>query len=79
MSSLIATVVYYYAWMCGIPKLRGYRIRQETIVLEDGAASHALVKVPVAQVEEWDATHDSAGRVLDEGASGGVQRPEEKV
>lgn len=62
-----------------IPKLRGYRIRQEVLRLEDGAQSHKLVKVPVAKLSEWDATHDAVGRPLndsavrsDRGSSNGV-------
>jgi hypothetical protein len=56
--------VYYYVWIWVLPKLRGYRIRQETLVFEDGAQSHKLVKVPAGEVEQWDATHDAVGRTL---------------
>ncbi|KAL2145695.1 hypothetical protein VTI28DRAFT_6570 [Corynascus sepedonium] len=59
---LIGCGVYYYLWINLIPKFRGYRIRQENIVFEDGAQSHRLIKVPVAEVAEWDATHDAVGR-----------------
>lgn len=62
--SLIGCAVYYYFWIRVIPHFRGYRIRQETIVLEDGAQSHSLVKVPVGEIERWDATHDAVGRSL---------------
>ncbi|KAG7286728.1 hypothetical protein NEMBOFW57_009040 [Staphylotrichum longicolle] len=61
---LIGCAVYYYFWIRVIPHFRGYRIRQETIVLEDGAQSHSLVKVPVGEIERWDATHDAVGRSL---------------
>lgn len=61
--------MYYYLWIWAVPRWRGYRIRQETLVLEDGAVSHNLVKVPVAEIAEWDATHDAVGRPL-EGISG---------
>jgi hypothetical protein len=63
-SSLIGCVLYYYVWITILPKLRGYRIRQETLVLENGAQSHRLIKVPVAEIEHWDATHDAVGRPL---------------
>lgn len=39
-------------------------MRQEVLVLDDGAQSHQLVKVPVAALSEWDATHDAVGRRL---------------
>lgn len=56
--------IYYYAWIWLLPKLRGYRIRQEVLTLEDGAQSHKVIKVPVEQLAEWDATHDAVGRPL---------------
>lgn len=34
------------------------------MTFEDGAQSHRLVKVPVAEVAQWDATHDAVGRRL---------------
>lgn len=49
------------------------RVRQEVLVLDDGAQSHQLVKVPVAALPEWDATHDAVGRRLHvDGAAGSV-------
>ena len=62
--SLIGCVIYYYLWIKVLPKYRGYRIRQETLVLENGAQSHRLIKVPVAEIQQWDATHDAVGRPL---------------
>ncbi|OAL23763.1 hypothetical protein AYO20_10909 [Fonsecaea nubica] len=56
--------VYYWVWIIALPKWRGYRIRQETEQLEGGANMHQLVKVPVDQLEEWDETHDAAGRLI---------------
>lgn len=58
-------MVYYWLWIYLIPKLKGYRIRQEVLILEDGAQSHKVVKVPVAELADWDATHDATGRSLD--------------
>ena len=63
--SLVGCAVYYYIWIDAIPRIRGYRIRQEVLVLSDGtsANAHKLVKVPVADLARWDATHDSSGRI----------------
>ncbi|KAL2190552.1 hypothetical protein L209DRAFT_703788 [Thermothelomyces heterothallicus CBS 203.75] len=61
---LIGCGIYYYLWVHLIPHIKGYRIRQEVLVFEDGAQSHRLVKVPVAEIAEWDATHDAVGRPL---------------
>ncbi|KAK4110176.1 hypothetical protein N656DRAFT_714456 [Canariomyces notabilis] len=61
---LIGCAVYYYLYIHVIPRLRGYRFRQGIATFEDGAQSHKLVKVPVAEVEQWDATHDAVGRPL---------------
>ena len=61
---LLACAVYYYAWLYFIPKLRGYRIRQEILRLEHGAVSHRSVKVPLEDLERWDATHDEVGRSI---------------
>ncbi|KAK4171545.1 amino acid permease-domain-containing protein [Triangularia setosa] len=61
---LIGCGIYYYAWIWLLPKLRGYRIRQEVLALEDGAQSHKVIKVPVAELAEWDASHDAVGRPL---------------
>jgi hypothetical protein len=64
INRLIGCGVYYYFWISVIPKWRGYRIRQEVLVLEDGATSHRVIKVPVSELEQWDATHDAVGRAL---------------
>jgi hypothetical protein len=60
--SLLGCGVYYVLWIYVIPKIRGYRIRQEVLQFENGAQSHKLVKVPVAGLSEWDASHDHVGR-----------------
>ncbi|KAL4883920.1 amino acid permease-domain-containing protein [Aspergillus karnatakaensis] len=60
---LIACAIYYFLWAFLIPIGRGYKLRQEVISLDDGAQSNRLKKVPVADVAEWDATHDAAGRL----------------
>ncbi|KAL2437194.1 High-affinity methionine permease [Exophiala dermatitidis] len=58
---IIACFVYYAFWLWILPRFRGYRIRHEKLVLEGGEVTHKLVKVPVDQLEHWDATHDAYG------------------
>jgi amino acid transporter len=66
ISVIIACGIYYVAWIYLIPKARGYRIRQEVLILDDGAQSHSLIKVPVERLVEWDANHDALGRTVRE-------------
>lgn len=61
---MVGCGVYHWIWTVGIPKLRGYEIRQEILELDDGAQSQTLIKVPVAELEAWDASHDHSGRRL---------------
>jgi YD repeat-containing protein len=47
-----------------LPKWGGYQLRPEILTVDDeGANSHRLVKVPAAEVTEWDREHDEAGRL----------------
>lgn len=62
MCSLLACGSYYYIWAILLPKWKSYSLRQELITLDDGAQTHQLRKVPNAQIAEWDASHDVAGR-----------------
>jgi hypothetical protein len=39
-------------------------MRQTILGFDDGAVSHSLVKVKVEELDEWDATHDPAGKLL---------------
>ncbi|CAM1507857.1 Fc.00g047050.m01.CDS01 [Cosmosporella sp. VM-42] len=55
---------YHWLWVSAIPKLRGYKVCQEIIDFEDGAQSQHLVKVPLAELEAWEANHDVSGRRL---------------
>ncbi|KAK0733120.1 amino acid permease-domain-containing protein [Lasiosphaeria miniovina] len=66
---LVGCGVYYYLWISAIPRLRGYRIRQEVVVFDHGAQSHRLIKVPVDELAHFDATHDAVGRPLAESGS----------
>lgn len=61
---MVACGLYYVAWMNLIPKLRGYKIRTEILEVDNnGAKTHRLVKVPIAEVKQWDAEHDEAGEL----------------
>lgn len=59
-----ACAIYYVLWINILPKLRGYKIRQELVESDDGEKSHVLRKVPLAELEEWDRTHDANGHLL---------------
>ena len=57
--------VYYWVWMQLLPKVRHYSIRSEVIDVDDnGANTHRILRIPNAEVSEWDATHDELGRKL---------------
>ncbi|KAI5369360.1 Putative amino acid/polyamine transporter I [Septoria linicola] len=56
--------LYWVVWFKALPRVRGYRMRQEMLEYDDGAQSNRFVKVPVAELEVWDATHDALGRPL---------------
>ncbi|KAL8403543.1 hypothetical protein RB594_008710 [Gaeumannomyces avenae] len=60
---LVVCYLYYYLWLTLLPKWRGYRIRPEILDVDEGsgANTHRLIKVPLAELDEWDATHDDAG------------------
>ncbi|KAF7550350.1 hypothetical protein G7Z17_g5776 [Cylindrodendrum hubeiense] len=61
---LVGCVIYHWVWTVLIPKLGGYEFRQEILEFEDGAQSQTLIKVPVAELEAWDISHDHSGRQL---------------
>lgn len=55
---------YYYFWMHVLPKWKHYTIRSQVLDIDDnGANTHRLVRVPNAELDEWDATHDELGRL----------------
>lgn len=64
ISILVLCGLYYLFWIQVIPHFLGYQVRQELVQLDGGVQTHKLVKVPVSQVVEWDATHDATGRVV---------------
>lgn len=67
----MACALYYWAWVYWVPVLRGYRLRQEIVVLENGATANNLLKIPVDELATWDAEHDKVGRRVSEVGSNG--------
>lgn len=61
---IILCGLYYVTWMYLIPNWRGYRIRSEIVEVDhNGANTNRLVKVPLPEVDRWDAEHDEAGQL----------------
>ncbi|KAI8307605.1 High-affinity methionine permease [Colletotrichum sp. SAR11_59] len=61
---MIVCGLYYVFWMYLLPKWMGYEIRTEIVEVDnDGANTHRLVKVPKAEVAQWDSEHDEAGNL----------------
>jgi hypothetical protein len=61
---IVGCGVYYVFWIYVLPKLRKYHVRQVVLALDNGEQSHKIVKVPYAEIEQWDATHDAVGREI---------------
>lgn len=74
---VLACGAYYVAWVKFIPRWRGYRLRQEVLQLEGGEQTHNLVKVPIADIPEWDLTHDAIGHPV--GTAAAVPASAEKT
>ncbi|KAK0102081.1 hypothetical protein ONS96_006045 [Cadophora gregata f. sp. sojae] len=72
---LAACALYYWVWVHFLPKRGGYAIRQTVLVLDSGAQTHELVKVPLSELEEWDAKHDVIGKQV--AGSGSSYEPKE--
>ncbi|KAG5354131.1 hypothetical protein C0989_007492 [Termitomyces sp. Mn162] len=68
---LVMSGIAYLLRINVLPKLGGYAIRQSVEKLDDGAIINKLVKVPNAEVENWDATHDKHGEVIEQRSEGG--------
>jgi hypothetical protein len=72
---LIACGLYYLVWIIFLPRWQGYAIRQELILLDGGAQTHSLIKVPLDDVADWDHTHDVNGAKLErDGGSSSEER-----
>jgi amino acid transporter len=68
---MVGMGIYYLFWIQWLPRLRHYKVRTETLVSDqDGSVTHVLRRIPDAEVEEWDRTHDEAGNVLIEATDG---------
>lgn len=61
---LVTCGLYYYVYVKLIPRIKGYELRQEVVTYANGDETNKLVKVPVAELERWDASHDVSGRPL---------------
>ena len=62
---IVACGLYYYFWMKLLPRLGNYSIRSEVIDVDDnGANTHRILRIPNAEVTEWDAAHDELGQKL---------------
>jgi amino acid transporter len=56
---------YYYVWMNVLPRWGNYTIRSQVVNVDDnGANTHRLLRVPNAEVADWDANHDELGRAI---------------
>ncbi|KDN62608.1 putative high-affinity methionine permease [Colletotrichum sublineola] len=61
---ILLCVIYYIAWMYVFPRWLGYEIRTEVVDVDgNGANTHRLVRVPKADVAQWDEEHDEAGNL----------------
>lgn len=54
---LAGCVGYYILWQFVVPSIRGYRHRVERYKLENGELGNRVIKVPVAELEEYDRIH----------------------
>ncbi|KAL1410263.1 hypothetical protein Q8F55_004269 [Vanrija albida] len=54
--------LYYFLWSHVFPRLGKYQNRHTVIQLPDGAVASLMIRVPNAEVEEWDRKHDPSGR-----------------
>lgn len=57
-------MLYYVLWIYVLPKIGKYTVRQENVVLEGGATTHRLVKVPNEKLADWDEQHDATGKAI---------------
>lgn len=60
---LIICGLYYCFWIKWLPRHKNYQLRQTVLEFEDGTITHKLVKVPNAEVAQWDEEHDAVGRL----------------
>ena len=73
MLSVVLCGIYYVLWIYVLPRFGRYRIRQEAVILDNGAVSHKLTKVPLSELRQWDETHDAVGHeIVQTSASHGI-------
>lgn len=48
--SIVGSIVYWYVWSDLIPRLRGYRLEEETAVLDDGTSITKIVHKPAKDI-----------------------------
>lgn len=53
----VICVLYYFIWAFVLPKFGGYKHRIEQFELGTGEQGHTVVKVPIAQLAQYDAEH----------------------
>lgn len=59
--SLAVSAIAYFVWIVVLPKYGKYAVRQVVDHQDDGAQNLRVVKVPLAELEAWDATHNDHG------------------
>lgn len=65
LAMILVCALYYYFWMTLHPRWGGYTIRSQVIKVDiNGANTHRLLRVPNAELDEFDANHDELGREL---------------
>ena len=61
---MLFAVLYWYIWIVLVPKWSGYKVEEETDVLDDGTTITALVKVRDKEAEEEIPLRERLGRWL---------------
>lgn len=54
---LIACIFYYFVWAFILPRIGNYAYRVDLYELPSGERGHTVIKVPNAQLEQWDLEH----------------------
>ncbi|KAK8199530.1 amino acid transporter-like protein [Phyllosticta capitalensis] len=65
---ILFCIFYYWLWIYVLPFFGGYKMRQKVVELDDGSVMHQLVRIPNAEVAQWDEEHDAVGNIV--GSSG---------
>ncbi|SPO06501.1 related to high affinity methionine permease [Cephalotrichum gorgonifer] len=74
---MIICGLYYVFWLYVLPKWKGYAVRAEVLDVDDGQAiSHRLVRIPLDEVERWDAEHDDSGKLVSSSSAAKSDEPD---